>query len=89
MQTDKHSRRNFIKKTAVGAMGIATLSARSYDNILGANDRINIGIVGLNGRGQGHIRAVANIRNVTIRALCDVDSRVLTKSVETVNKWTG
>ena len=89
MQTDKHSRRNFIKKAAAGAMGIATLSARSYDNILGANDRINIGIVGLNGRGQGHIRAVSNIRNVTIRALCDVDSRVLTKSVETVNKWTG
>ena len=89
MQTDKHSRRNFIKKAAVGAVGIATLSARSYDNILGANDRINIAIVGLNGRGQGHIRAVANIKNVTIKALCDVDSRVLTKSVETVNKWTG
>ena len=60
MQTDKHSRRNFIKKATAGAMGIATLSARSYDNILGANDRINIAIVGLNGRGQGHIRAVAN-----------------------------
>ncbi len=89
MKVDKDSRRSFMKKATVGAVGIATLSARSYEKILGANDRISIGVVGLNGRGQGHIRAVANIQNAAVSALCDVDSRALTQSGESVNKWTG
>ncbi|RFM30406.1 Gfo/Idh/MocA family protein [Deminuibacter soli] len=48
------SRRNFIKNTAqataavyAGTMG---LSAKSYGRILGANDRVNIGIVGFSDR---------------------------------------
>lgn len=50
----KNSRRDFIKKSAlatagayVGAMGF---SAKSYGNILGANDRVRVGIVGFSDR---------------------------------------
>jgi predicted dehydrogenase len=50
----KNSRREFIKKTALfstgaylGAMGF---SAKSYGNILGANDRVRVGIVGYSDR---------------------------------------
>jgi hypothetical protein len=39
------TRRNFIKKSAMGVAGLAVgstlnMSAKSYANILGANDRI-------------------------------------------------
>lgn len=43
------TRREFIQKTALGAAGI-TLSAKSYSRILGANDRIRVGIIGYSDR---------------------------------------
>ena len=48
------SRREFIKKTAItGAgfyLGASTLSAKSYKNIVGANDRVRVGVVGFSDR---------------------------------------
>ncbi|WP_018629442.1 Gfo/Idh/MocA family protein [Niabella aurantiaca] len=48
------SRRNFIKKAALASTGtyLASmgLSAKSYGNILGANDRVRVGIVGFSDR---------------------------------------
>jgi len=43
------TRRDFVKTTALGAAGL-TLSAKSYSRIIGANDRIRVGIVGYSDR---------------------------------------
>ncbi len=43
------TRREFVQKTALGAAGI-TLGARSYSRILGANDRIRVGVIGFSDR---------------------------------------
>ena len=43
------TRREFIQKTALGAAGL-TLGARSYSRVMGANDRIRVGIVGYSDR---------------------------------------
>jgi predicted dehydrogenase len=43
------TRREFIQKTALGTAGL-TLGARSYSRILGANDRVRVGIVGFSDR---------------------------------------
>src|SRR5512133_821743 len=48
------TRREFIKKTTVTAAGI-TLGARSYGRILGANDRVRVGIVGYSDRFRGSL----------------------------------
>jgi len=49
-----NTRRNFIKQSAKAAAGtyIATVgfSAKSYANILGANDRVRVGVVGFSDR---------------------------------------
>ena len=51
----KDNRRSFLKKTALGTTGLtlgaATLgfSAKSYNSILGANDRINVCTIGVRG----------------------------------------
>lgn len=49
-----HSRRNFIKNTALtsaGAfMGANAFSASSYKRIIGANDRVRVGVVGFSDR---------------------------------------
>ncbi len=50
-------RRDFIRKSVLGTAGIAIagrgFSAKSYASIIGANDRINIAVVGTGGRGIG------------------------------------
>ena len=50
------SRRSFIKKTALGTAGLTVgFSAKSYARIIGANDRINVGIVGFSNRCRGSL----------------------------------
>jgi len=46
------SRRDFLIKSSLAAAGLATFSARSYGRILGANDRVNVGIVGFSDRAK-------------------------------------
>lgn len=50
----KNSRREFIKKSAMAGVGtyLSTmgLSAKSYNNIMGANDRVRVGVVGFSDR---------------------------------------
>ncbi|MGV3505312.1 MAG: Gfo/Idh/MocA family protein [Adhaeribacter sp.] len=49
---EQNSRRDFIRKAALGTIGLATMgmSTSSYARILGANDRVNVGIVGFSSR---------------------------------------
>ena len=56
MKKKENNRREFLKSTALGA-GALTLgmSAKSYGNILGANDKINVGIVGFSNRAKGSL----------------------------------
>ena len=53
------SRRKFIKQSAIAAagtyMGTMGLSAKSYGNIIGANDRVRVGVVGFSDRFAGSL----------------------------------
>lgn len=72
----KMSRRNFIQTSAVGVIGLsAGISAKSYGQILGANDRINIAFMGCGARGSEHIIMAdlsAKDKNLGIVAVCDI-----------------
>jgi predicted dehydrogenase len=50
----KTTRRNFIKKTAIGTTAVYTagiaMTSKSFGRIIGANDRIRVGIVGFSNR---------------------------------------
>ena len=85
-------RRDFIKKSAIGAAGIAMgatgFSARSYGNIMGANDKVVMGVIGLKGRGKNHLDAFSKMYkdNVVIKTICDVDTQFHAASVDRVKK---
>jgi predicted dehydrogenase len=72
------SRRNFLNGLAAGAAGSALAStAKSYGQILGANDRLNFAINGLNGRGYAHLSSLkANSQTARVAYICDVDDNV-------------
>lgn len=73
-------RRTFLKQSFAGtvaaASAISALSAKSYANIIGANDRIHMAAAGMHGRGRALVRAASMQKNVSMIALCDVDRRV-------------
>lgn len=77
-------RRTFLKgagaASVAGAMGIST-SASSYANILGANDRVNVAVMGANSRGNYLMKTYAQQKNTSITHICDVDSNVLSKNI--------
>jgi predicted dehydrogenase len=53
MEKHKFSRRDFVKTVGVGTTALAFgLPASSYRRILGANDRVRVGIVGFSERGR-------------------------------------
>jgi predicted dehydrogenase len=81
------TRRDFIKATGVTATGFAAQSLferrvtgevvnnSPIGRIVGANDRIIYGIVGVGGMGGGHLRILKDLsekENLSIRAVCDV-----------------
>ena len=76
------TRREFLDALAVGAAGLAIgTTAKSYSRILGSNDRLNVAVIGLNGRGYAHLAALkANKNAACIAYVCDVDSNILTNS---------
>lgn len=46
----KTSRRTFIKQSSFATLGALAFSAQSYANIVGANDRVRVGVVGFSDR---------------------------------------
>ena len=81
------TRRNFLKGIGAAAGSSFFLStARSYAQIVGANERFRIGVAGLNGRGKSHIGGWLGQPNVELAWLVDVDSTVLGKAIDSVTK---
>lgn len=72
-------RRTFLHHSAAA---VAFAPAARYGHVLGANDRINAAVVGINGRGQALIAAIGAADDTRLVAVCDVDERTFDKAAE-------
>jgi len=61
MLQEKVNRREFLRKSAGGAMA-AALSAASLSRALGANEKMGIGFIGCGGRGLAHVSYVKQLQ---------------------------
>ncbi len=73
------NRRDFLKNSALLSssvfLGASALSAKSYSNIIGANDRINFAVVGVRSRANAHLKAIKECDKVNLTHICEVDTR--------------
>ncbi len=73
--SNKKNRRDFLRSTAAGASVLA-LTAASYSKVVGANDKLRIGFLGVGGRCQQHIDEILKMvqegKAVVPVAVCDV-----------------
>jgi len=76
------SRRNFLMSAA------ATGAAASFfpGRVLGANERVNIGIIGMGGKGTAHFNDFSKIPNMEIIAVCDADTKRMQSAGDKVAK---
>ncbi|MBI4906150.1 MAG: Gfo/Idh/MocA family oxidoreductase [Acidobacteria bacterium] len=77
------SRRHFFLSTSMA------LTAAQSTRVMGANDRIQVGIIGLGGRGQAHMNMYTATSGCEVSALCDVDQASLERAIAKVEKASG
>ena len=62
----KSNRRTFLATSAAiatsGGLSNTSLTAKSYDRILGANERLGVGLIGHGGMGSGHAKTIAGLK---------------------------
>lgn len=76
------SRRRFVQ-TFVAAAGTAAFARLAPASVLGANDRINMGVIGVGGMGTGHVGSLVKRGeedNVRVLAVCDVYQKRITRA---------
>jgi predicted dehydrogenase len=93
-------RRQFLQDTAALAASITALqatTARAADEAApkedtkkpGANDVVNVAVIGVRGRGMEHVRSYNDHDEARITTVCDVDRNVIGKAMKAVSSANG
>ncbi len=93
-ENNANSRRDFIKKASLGAasltLGGLGFSRSSYARIMGANDRMNIAMIGCYRRFNALMETLPGLRDqLNIAYVCDVDQIRLSEAQAKVNEKMG
>src|SRR5438270_6400924 len=78
-----------MMKSASRRFFIGAATAAAATRIWGANDRINVAIVGLGGRGSNHLNIYSRLPEAHVVGLCDVNQAAREKAQATLLKNTG
>lgn len=87
-------RRKFLKNSTAIAAGASILpiipgTAQAASRIIGANEKVTVGLIGVNGMGMANLRTFLQQDGVECAALCDVDRNVLEKRASETTELQG
>ena len=74
------TRRDFVRTSAAG---VAAAGVLAPSTVLGANDRIRMGVIGVGGQGTGHVGGLVKrgqTDNIQVVAVCDVYQRRINRA---------
>ena len=75
------------RRKIVQAAGVA-IASRAFP-VLGANDSVNLAVIGTGGRGRGHLRYFADVPGTRITAICDVNQEARERASALVRSSQG
>ena len=75
-----------VTGSAFMARPVIAQSAASASNIMGANDRIHIALIGCGGMGRGDLRDFLRTKNAQCVGLCDVDDAQVKEAIKVIEK---
>jgi len=93
----KNTRRNFIKKSTLASsgviLGVNAMSAKSYSKIIGANDRVRVGVAGFSNRAKGALIPAFNghskNQNFELIGVSDIWNRRREEGAAYIKEMTG
>ena len=96
MNRNQPSRREFVRKCAVGSAGLSIggvgFRAKSYAAIVGANERIRVAVIGVRNQGTVHLKSWCELKdshNVQVHAICDTDEALFAPALKLVEEKSG
>ncbi len=93
MKINHTTRRQFIqtasRTTLAGSMLLSPVAALSNTSVVGANERIRVGLIGARGMGWANLDDALKIPGVECAAICDIDDSVLDMRIAAVTKRQG
>ncbi|MCY4298160.1 MAG: Gfo/Idh/MocA family oxidoreductase [Flavobacteriaceae bacterium] len=83
------NRKQFIKQSfftiALARAGITTLNFADKRFVFqNANDRIRIGVIGINGMGWINTLSLLKVPNIELVAICDVDQKIIHPKIQSI-----
>ena len=83
----KMTRRTFLGSSA---MAVIVAGMRAQGKVFGANGRVRMGVIGLHGRGGGHMRdCLERQEGVELAAICDPDRQVMEERLAQAKQMSG
>ncbi len=89
MSENSIDRRKFMKQAALGTAAVMLAPSR----VLGANERVRVGMIGVGGRGQELLRQVLRVQDAELVAIADVytrrhqEAKALAPNIQTHNDY--
>jgi len=87
------SRREFLERSmlAAAAASVPTLPAAAERprRTVGPNDVLRVAVVGVKGRGLGHVSHFANMKDVHVAAICDIDENIIQSAMKIAQDKSG
>ncbi len=77
------TRREFLATSAAAVGGLTALGATGAANQ--PNERINLAVMGVRGRGRGLLRGFSSLPGVEITHICEVDNNVVPTALRSLN----
>jgi predicted dehydrogenase len=79
------NRKNFVKNSGMAAASISLWPGSSL-SAMSADQKVKIAIIGVGGRGQGHLELALRRQDVEVVAICDIDEQMLNSAKKIVTK---
>jgi len=78
------TRRRFLQASGFAGTSFFIGGTKSSGQVIGANERVRIAVIGLNGRGNSHLQGFGGQENVEIGYVVDPDEKVLNRRLSEV-----
>ena len=77
-------RRSFIKTTAMGGLALSMAPNLAFGQ-KSKNSKVQLGFIGVGGRGRSHLRNILKRDDVLVPAVCDIDPAAIEKTLNMIS----
>ncbi len=78
-------RRDFIKTTAIGGLALSMMPGLAFGQN-SKNSKVQLGFIGVGGRGRSHLRNILRRDDIHVSAICDVDPVAIEKTLAMISE---